>query len=49
MENNLILQPLLSDYNEDQISDFQQPAVTTGTSFQPLYGPEQTGNTLLGM
>ena len=49
MENNSIFQPLLSDYNEDQILNFQQTEVTTGTSFQPLYGPEQSGNALVGM
>ena len=49
MENNSIYQPLLSDNNEDQIFDFQQHAVTAKTSFQPLYGLEQSGNALIGM
>ena len=49
MENNPILQPLLLDYNEDQTLNFQQHAVTTGTSIQPLYGSQQSGNALIGM
>ena len=49
MENNPILQPLLSDYNKDQTLNFQQHAVTTGTSIQPLYGSQQSGNALIGM
>ena len=48
MDNKSLLQPLLSGYNEDQIFDFQQPAITTGTNFQPLYGPEQPGNPFIG-
>ena len=49
MENNSIHQPLLSDYNEYLIFDFHEHAVTTEASVQPLYGPEQSGNALVGM
>ena len=49
MENKSLLQPLLSNNDDNQIVDFQQPVVTTATNYQPPYVPNHLANVLNGM
>ena len=49
MENKSLLQPLLSNNDDDHIIDLQHPVVTTATNYQPPYVPSNFANVLNGM
>ena len=49
MENKSLLQPLLSNNDDNQIVDLQHPVVTTATNYQPPYVPNHFANVLNGM